>query len=59
MSRAVELRVIVTTDDDGDQANDRIESTARRCLGLWFDPLRVYVEQGPKPVGITEMPWVS
>lgn len=49
MSRAVELRVIVTTDDDTEQADDRIEATARRCLGLWFDPLRVYVEQAIKP----------
>lgn len=45
MTRAVELRVIVSTDDDTEQAADRIESTARRCLGLWFDPLRIYVEQ--------------
>lgn len=45
MSRAVELRVIVTTDDDSERAADRIEATARRCLSTWFDPERIYVEQ--------------
>lgn len=47
MSATVELRVIVSTDDTTEQAADRIESTARRCLGLWFDPLRIYIERAP------------
>lgn len=49
MSRSIELRVIVTTDDPSATAEDRIESTVRRALGLWLDPLRVYVEQTVKP----------
>lgn len=44
MSIAVTLRVIVSTDDDGADAPTRIESTVRRALGQWIDPLRVYVE---------------
>jgi hypothetical protein len=43
--RAVELRVIVSTDDESAGAVDRIESTVRRALGQWIDPQRVYVEQ--------------
>lgn len=48
MKRTVELRVLVTTEDESAKADERIESSVRRALAQWFDPLNLYVEQAVK-----------
>lgn len=45
MTRTVELRLLIQTNDERDEAADRIESQVRRNLGRDFDPAVLYVEQ--------------